>query len=165
MPAKVRDDSLLIHRFTYSLFIGLCSVTCNMTGYSHSYHSIKLIHCGAPQRDLLSDKMVFEWWLMVFISSIAVLFIKVGDYSLKIRKSAYYLFSVFISKRGFSSLQTRRSFGEILSGNHRFLRPSIRLVTPYNSAYLITSFTFLSLVSIKPIMTTTTTNFESKQSD
>ena len=47
--------------------------------------------------------------------------IKVGDYSLKIRKSAYHLFSVFISKRGFSSLQTRKSFGEILSGNHRFL--------------------------------------------
>ena len=31
----------------------------NMTGYSHSYHSIKLIRCGAPQRDILSDKMVF----------------------------------------------------------------------------------------------------------
>ena len=54
-------DSLLFHEFTYSLFIGLCSVTSNMTGYSHSYHSMKLIHCGAPQRDVLSDKMVFEW--------------------------------------------------------------------------------------------------------
>ena len=30
-----------------------------MTGYSHSYHSIKLFHCSAPQRDVLSDKMVF----------------------------------------------------------------------------------------------------------
>ena len=68
---------------------------------------------------------------------------KVGDYSLIIHKSACHLFSVFISNRGFSSLQTRKSFGEILSGNHRFLRPSIRLVTSYNSAYLITSFTFL----------------------
>ena len=36
-------DSLLIHEFAYSLFIGLCSVTSDMTGYSHSYHSIKLI--------------------------------------------------------------------------------------------------------------------------
>ena len=59
MPAKVKGDSLLIHEFTYSLFIGLCSVTSNMTGYSHLYHSIKLIHCGAPQSDVFSDKMVF----------------------------------------------------------------------------------------------------------
>ena len=54
-------------------------------------------------------------------------FIKVGDYSLKVKKSAYNLFSVFISKLGFYSLQTRKSFGEIFSGNHRFLRPGIRL--------------------------------------
>ena len=52
---------------------------------------------------------------------------KVEDYSLKIRKSAYNLFSVFISERGFSALETKKSFGEILSGNHHFLRPSIRL--------------------------------------
>ena len=31
----------------------------NMTGCSHSYHSIKLVHCSAPQRDVLSDKMAF----------------------------------------------------------------------------------------------------------
>ena len=55
---KVTGDSLLIHEFAYSLFIGLCSVTSNMTGYSHSHHSIKLLQCGAPQRDVLSDKMV-----------------------------------------------------------------------------------------------------------
>ena len=55
---KVTGDSLLIHESAYSLFIGLCSVTSNMTGYSHSHHSIKLIHWGAPQRDVLSDKMV-----------------------------------------------------------------------------------------------------------
>ena len=34
--------------------------------------------------------------------------IKVGGYSLKVYKSAYHLFSVFISKRGFPSLQTRK---------------------------------------------------------
>ena len=45
--------------FTCSLFIGLCSVTAHMTGYSVSYHSIKLIHCSALQRNVLSDKMVF----------------------------------------------------------------------------------------------------------
>ena len=56
---------LLIHEFTYSLFIDLCSVTSNMTSYSHSYRSIKLIHCGAPQRDVLSDKMAF--WVMTHI--------------------------------------------------------------------------------------------------
>ena len=55
------------------------------------------------------------------------LFLKVGDYSLKIHKSAYHLFSVFISKRGFPSLQTRKSFGEILSGNHRLLRSGLKL--------------------------------------
>ena len=59
MPAKATGDSLLIHEFTYSLFIGLSLVTSNMTGYSHSYHSIKLIHSGASKKDVLSDKMVF----------------------------------------------------------------------------------------------------------
>ena len=62
--------------------------------------------------------------------------IKVGDYSLKIHKSAYHLFSVLISKRGFSSLQTRKTFGKILSGNYRFLIPVIR-VTPHNCACLL----------------------------
>ena len=51
---------MLIHAFACSLFIGLCSVTSNMTGYSHSYHSIKLIYCGAPQKDVLSDKIVLS---------------------------------------------------------------------------------------------------------
>ena len=59
MPAKVTGDSSPIHEFTCSLFIGICLVTSNMTDYSHLYHSIKTIHCGAPQRDVLSDKMVF----------------------------------------------------------------------------------------------------------
>ena len=36
--------------------------------------------------------------------------LKVGDNSLIIHKSAYHLFSVLISKRGFSSLQTRKTF-------------------------------------------------------
>ena len=49
---KVTGDSLLIHEFSYLLFISLCSVTSNMTGYSHSYYSIKIIHCGAPERDV-----------------------------------------------------------------------------------------------------------------
>ena len=31
-----------------------------------------------------------------------------GDYTLKIHQSGYHLFSVFISKRGFSSLQTKK---------------------------------------------------------
>ena len=44
--------------FTYSLFIGLCSVISNMTGYPHSYHLTERIHCSVPQRDVLSDKMV-----------------------------------------------------------------------------------------------------------
>ena len=48
---RVTGDSLLINEFAYSLFISLCSITSDMTGYSHSYHSIKLIHCGAPERD------------------------------------------------------------------------------------------------------------------
>ena len=65
MPAKVKGDSLLIDEFTCSLSIGLCSVASKMTGYFHLYHSIKLIHCGAPQRDVLSDKMVF--WVVTHI--------------------------------------------------------------------------------------------------
>ena len=63
---KVTGDSLLIHAFAYSLFIGLCSVSSNMTGYFHSYHSIKLICCGSPQRDVLSDKMVL-WVVTQFL--------------------------------------------------------------------------------------------------
>ena len=55
---KVTGDSLVIHEFAYSLLTGLCSVASNMTGYSHLYPSIKLIHCGASQRDVLSDKMM-----------------------------------------------------------------------------------------------------------
>ena len=51
--------------------------------------------------------------------------IKVGDKSLIIHKSAYHLFSLLISKRGLSSLQTRKTFGKILSGNYRFLIPVI----------------------------------------
>ena len=55
---KVTGDILLIHAFAYSLFIGVYSVISNIIGYSHSFHAIKLIHCGAPQRDVLSDKIV-----------------------------------------------------------------------------------------------------------
>ena len=64
VPFKVTGDSLLIHAFAYLLFIGFCWVTYNMTSYSHSYHSMKLIHCGAPQRDVLSDKMVL--WVVTY---------------------------------------------------------------------------------------------------
>ena len=61
---------------------------------------------------------------------------KVGDKSLIIHKSAYHLFSLLISKRGFSSLQTKKTFGKILSGNYRFLIPVIR-VTTHNCTYLL----------------------------
>ena len=84
-----------------------------------------------------------EYKIVCFI----IMILKVGNYSLKILKSAVHLFSVFISKRGFSPLQIRTSFAEILSGNHRVLRPGTRLVTPYNCAYL-TSFIFLTNKSI-----------------
>ena len=50
----------------YSLFISLCSVTSDMTGYSHLYHSIKFIHCGATQRDVFSDKMVLPAMTYIF---------------------------------------------------------------------------------------------------
>ena len=73
MPSKVMGGSLLIHEFTYSLFIGLCSVTSNMTGYSHSYHSIKLIQCSAPQRHVLSDEVVTHIFYFVLLP---VFFIK-----------------------------------------------------------------------------------------
>ena len=55
---KVAGDSMLIYAFAYSLFVGVYLVISNMTGYSHSCHWIKLTHCGAPQRDVLSDRMV-----------------------------------------------------------------------------------------------------------
>ena len=68
---------------------------------------------------------------------------KVGDYSLIIHKSAYHLFSVLILKRGFPSLQTRETFGEILSGDHRFLIPVVTVVTPHNwHTYYVKRHTF-----------------------
>ena len=73
--------------------------------------------------------------------------VKVEDNSLIIHKSAYHLFSVLISKRGFSSLQTRNAFGKILSGNYRFLIPVIR-VTPHNCAYLLQRASHLCNISI-----------------
>ena len=48
--------------------------------------------------------------------------LKVGDNSFIIHKSAYHSLSLLISKRGFSSLQTRKTFGKIQRGNCRFLR-------------------------------------------
>ena len=33
-------------------------------------------------------------------------------------------------------MQTKKALSEILSGNHRFLRPGIRLVMPYHCTYL-----------------------------
>ena len=36
--------------------------------------------------------------------------------SLIIRKSAYHLFSLLVSKRGLSALQTRKTFGKIRAG-------------------------------------------------
>ena len=42
------------------LFVGVYSVNPYMTGQSHWFHAIKLIHCGAPQRDVLSDNMVLR---------------------------------------------------------------------------------------------------------
>ena len=48
----------MIRELTCSLFIGLYSVASNMTGYSHSCHSIKVIHYDAPQRDVLNIKEV-----------------------------------------------------------------------------------------------------------
>ena len=63
-------------------------------------------------------------------------FIKVGDKSLIIHKSAYHLFSLLISKRGFPSLQTRKTFGKIMSGNYRFLIPVIRVMA-HNCEFLL----------------------------
>ena len=70
MPTKANSwiYILIIH---WSLFGYL------MTGYSHSYHWIRLIHCGAPQRDVLSDNMVF--WVVTqkfLFHALPVLFIK-----------------------------------------------------------------------------------------
>ena len=50
---------------------------------------------------------------MLYIN-IATHSFKVRDKSLIIHKSTYHLFSLLILKRGFSSLQTRKTFGKIL---------------------------------------------------
>ena len=57
-PIKVGGSSMLIHAFAYSLFVGIYLFISNMTGYSLSCHSIKIIYWGTPERDVLSDNMV-----------------------------------------------------------------------------------------------------------
>ena len=54
---KVASDNSLIHAFACSLFVGVYLVISNMIGCSHSCHSIKLIHCGAPQKDHVIGKL------------------------------------------------------------------------------------------------------------
>ena len=66
---------------------------------------------------------------------------KVGDNSLIIHISAYHLFSVLISKRGFSSLQMRRS--ELPLPNTRHKSDATQLRMPITS-----SFTLLPNISI-----------------
>ena len=75
---------------------------------------------------------------------------KVGDKSLIIHKSAYNLFSLLISKRGLSSLQPRKTFGKILSGNYHFLIPVIRVTDATQLRILITlNFTlFLNIIIV-----------------
>ena len=56
----VKGDSLLIHEFTYSLFNSLCSVTSDMSGYSHSYHQSASKHSKrtflySPMRELVCN--------------------------------------------------------------------------------------------------------------
>ena len=63
---KVAGSSLLIHAIACSLFFGIYSVISNMTGYFHSCHSIKLIHWGAPERDVLGDKIVLRVVTQIF---------------------------------------------------------------------------------------------------
>ena len=109
MPVKVTGDSLLIHEFTYSLFIGLCLVTSNMTGYSHSYHSIKLIDRSTPQRDVLSDKMVF-WVVTQFLfHGLPVFFIKYC-YKLSIQRQIVVTHNFYFMLCQSSLLSTTISF-------------------------------------------------------
>ena len=72
--------------YTWSALPGIS----NMTGYSHSCHSIKLIHCGAPKRDALSDGVVSgDSYFSVMLCQCLV--IKVSSQS---RKSEFRLFSI-----------------------------------------------------------------------
>ena len=73
---------------------------------------------------------------------------KVGDNSLIIHKSAYHLFSLLISKQGFSSLQTTKIFGKIPSGNYRFVIPVIRVTATQLRIPITSSFTLLRNISI-----------------
>ena len=79
-------------------------------------------------RDSFANLLIAKYPMFTFLLSLQAFDFKVGDNSLIIHKSAYYLFSVLISKLGFSSLQTRKTFSKILSGKYRFLIPVIRVV-------------------------------------
>ena len=98
--------------------------------------SMTVFTAMCPEEQQTSDNLIVKD--NCFITEIfdKFSFSGIRDNSLIIHKSAYHLFSVLISKRGFSSLQTRKTFGKILSGNYRFLIPVIR-VTPHNCAYLL----------------------------
>ena len=55
---KVTGDSLLIHVFTCSLFVGVYSVISDMTGYPHSCNSIKFIHSVGQCVEMLSIRAI-----------------------------------------------------------------------------------------------------------
>ena len=68
--------------------------------------------------------------------------------SLIIHKSAYHLFSVLISKRGFSSMQTRKTFGKILSGNYQLPNTCRKSEATQLRIPITSSFTLLRNISI-----------------
>ena len=74
--------------------------------------------------------------------------VKVVNKSLIIHKSAYHLFSLLISKRGLSSLQTRKTFGKILSGNYRFLILVMKSDATQLHILITLSFTLLGNIII-----------------
>ena len=78
----------------------------------------------------------------------AICVFKVGDKSLIIHKSAYRLFSLLISKRGLSSLKTRKTFGKILSGNYHFRIPVIKSDATQLRILITLSFTLLRNITI-----------------
>ena len=117
--------------------------TCSFV--SKRFQSRTMIYCEfkrigqtefAPSEIILARRAIINDYDFIQTWSLVSDCFKVGDYSLKIHKSEYHIFSVLIPKRGLSSLQTRKTCGKILSGNYCFLIHVIR-VTPHNCAYLL----------------------------
>ena len=127
-----------------NFFSSLCHMRCWL---SRTFYRTQISFIGSRETVLFTPFGSKKVTQFSGLPPTSVSYLKVGDYSLKIQNLHIIYFLCSFQNEVFS-LQTRKSFSEILSANDCFLRPGIRLLMPHNCTNLITSFTFLHNKSI-----------------